>query len=394
MVSLLLQKLVFSEKTGIFEGYSFKIKLTKCYKPKTTDNQQRTTNYKEGMNKKLGIIGLTLVLLSLFLITSIQISPAQAQEKLKVAFVYVGPVGDFGWSYAHDQGRKYLEETLDYVETAYTESVAPPDVERVIRDYAQKGYQVIFTTSFEFMDPTLEVAKEFPEVIFEHCSGYKTAENMGNYFGRIHDAAYLSGLVAGKMTKTNKLGFVAAHPIPEVIRNVNSFTKGVREVNPEAVVRVVWTGSWYDPPKEKEGALSLIEAGADVIAQDQDSPAALEAAREKGLYSVGYNNDMRQFNPAGYLTSPVWNWGPYYVEVVKSVKEGRWKSESYWKGLEVGIVDIAPYGEVVPEEVRKFVDKRKQEIIEGRFKVWPDKTDEELLNMNYLVEGVIGQIPK
>ncbi|MCI0529782.1 MAG: BMP family ABC transporter substrate-binding protein, partial [Nitrospira sp.] len=160
------------------------------------------------------------------------------------------------------------------------------------------------------------------------------------------------------------------------------------------VVSVVWTGSWYDPPKEKEGALSLIEAGADVIAQDQDSPAALEAAREKGLYSVGYNNDMRQFNPEGYLTAPVWNWGPYYVELVKSVKEGRWESGVYWKGLEAGIVDLAPYGEVVSKEVREFVDKRKQEIKEGKFKVWPDKTDEELLNMNYLVEGVIGQIPK
>jgi basic membrane protein A len=346
------------------------------------------------MIKNLLIRGIVTVLLSLLLIASIQTLDVQAQDKLKVAFVYVSPVGDFGWSYAHDQGRKYLEKTLNDVETAYTESVAPPDVERVVRDYAQKGYKVIFTTSFEFMDPTLEVAKDFPDVVFEHCSGYKTAKNMGNYFGRIHDAAYLSGLVAGKMTKKNQLGFVAAHPIPEVIRNVNSFTKGVREVNSEATVRVVWTGSWYDPAKEKEGALSLIEAGADVIAQHQDSPAALEAAKEKKVYSVGYNNDMTIFNPQGYLTAPVWNWGPYYVEVVKMVKEGRWESGVYWKGLEAGIVDLGPYGEVVSQEVREFVDQRKEEIKEGKFKVWPDKTDEELLSMNYLVEGVIGQIPK
>ncbi|HWP49943.1 MAG TPA: BMP family ABC transporter substrate-binding protein [Candidatus Limnocylindrales bacterium] len=344
------------------------------------------------MNKRSWFTGVVIVLL--FSVLSTFGLKVQAQDKLKVAFIYVSPVGDFGWSYAHDQGRKYLEKTLNYVETAYTESVAPPDVERVIRDYAQKGYKVIFTTSFEFMDPTLEVARDFPDTIFEHCSGYKTAKNVGTYFGRIHEAAYLSGLVAGKMTRKNRLGFVAAHPIPEVIRNINSFTKGVREVNPQATVKVVWTGSWYDPPKEKEAALSLIEAGADVIAQHQDSPAALEAAKEKQVYSVGYNNDMSQFNPEGFLTAPVWNWGPFYVEVVKSVKEGTWKSESYWKGFEAGIIDIAPYGKAVPQEIRDFVDKRKQEIKEGKFKVWPDKSDEELLKMNYFIEGVEGQIPK
>jgi len=350
---------------------------------------------RKAMSKKLEILtAITAVLLFLSLSMSVQAMNSQAQERLKVAFVYVSPVGDFGWTYAHDQGRKYLEKTLAYVETAYTESVAPPDVERVIRDYAQKGYKVIFTTSFEFMDPTLEAAKDFPNVIFEHCSGYKTAKNVGTYFGRIHEAAYLSGLVAGKMTQKNKLGFVAAHPIPEVIRNINSFTRGVREVNAQATVGVVWTGSWYDPAKEKEAALSLIDAGADVIAQHQDSPASLEAAKERQVYSVGYNNDMSQFNPQGFLTAPVWNWGPFYVETVKSVKEGTWKSDSYWGGFESGIVDIAPYGKAVPQEVRDFVDKRKQEIKEGKFKVWPDKTDEELLSMNSFIEGVEGQIPK
>lgn len=331
----------------------------------------------------------------LFFLTASILGPGvYAEDKLKVAFVYVSPVGDFGWSYAHDQGRKYLENTLNYVETAYTESVAPPDVERIVRDYAQKGYKVIFTTSFEFMDPTLEVAKDFPNTIFEHCSGYKSSKNMGNYFGRIHEGVYLSGLVAGKMTKKNKLGFVAAHPIPEVIRNINSFTKGVREVNPQATVKVVWTGSWYDPPKEKEAALSLIDVGVDVIAQHQDSPAALEAAKERKVYSVGYNNDMTPFNPEGILTGAIWNWGPFYVETVKSVKEGTWKNDSYWKGFEAGIINIAPYGKVVPQDVRDFVDKRKQEIKEGKFKVWPDKKDEDLLSMNYFIEGVEGQIPK
>ncbi len=317
-----------------------------------------------------------------------------AEEKpLKAAFVYVSAVGDHGWSYAHDLGRKYMEKELG-VETAYTESVFGPDIERVIRGYAQKGYDMIFTTSFEYMDPTLEVAADFPDIVFEHCSGFKTAENAGNYFGRIYQARYLTGLVAGKMTTSNVLGYVAAHPIPEVIRGINSFTKGVREANPEAVVKVVWTGSWYDPAKEKEAALSLISAGADVIAQHQDSPAAQEAAQDKKIYSVGYNADMSHFAPQAHLTAPIWNWQVFYEQVVNEVKAGTWKSSSYWGGLDDGVVDIAPFGQMVPQEVADMVMKRRQEIIDGTFNIWPDKTDQELLSMNYFVEGVEGKIPK
>ncbi len=333
----------------------------------------------------------------LFLILAVSLmlgNGSYAAEPLKVAFVYVSPVGDYGWTYAHDQGRKALEQALENVQTAYTESVAAPDAERVIRDYAQKGYKVIFTTSFEYMDPTIEVARDFPDTIFEHCSGFKQAPNAGNYFGRMYQARYLSGLVAGKMTKSNVLGYVAAHPIPEVIRGINAFTLGVREVNPPAVVKVVWTGSWYDPAKEKEAALSLIEAGADVLAQHQDSPATQEAAQERKIYSVGYNTDMSSFAPDAHLTAPVWNWVPYYVETVKSVREGAWKSRSYWKGMESGVVGLAPYGKMVPPAVQEFVEKRKQAIIEGKFTVWADKTDQELLSMNYFIEGVQGTIPQ
>ncbi|PIE32340.1 BMP family ABC transporter substrate-binding protein [candidate division KSB3 bacterium] len=317
-----------------------------------------------------------------------------AEEKpLKAAFVYVSAVGDHGWSYAHDLARKYMEEELG-IETAYTESVFGPDIERVIRGYAQKGYDMIFTTSFEYMDPTIEVAGDFPDLVFEHCSGFKTAENVGNYFGRIYQARYLTGLVAGKMTKTNVLGYVAAHPIPEVIRGINSFTKGVREVNPDAVVKVVWSGSWYDPAKEKEAALSLIGAGADVIAQHQDSPAAQEAAQDNKVYAVGYNTDMSHFAPDAHLTSPVWNWHIFYERIVNEVKAGTWKSSSYWGGFDDGLVDIAPFGKMVPQDVVDMVMKRRQEIIDGTFKVWPDKTDEELLSMNYFIEGVEGKIPQ
>jgi basic membrane protein A and related proteins len=320
--------------------------------------------------------------------------PSTAEEKsLKAAFVYIGPVGDHGWTYAHDLGRRYIEKNLG-VETAYTENVHGPDIERVIRGYAQKGYDLIFTTSFEYMDPTIEVAADFPETVFEHCSGYKTADNVGNYFGRIYQPDYLSGLVAGKMSESNVLGYVAPHPLPEVIRGINSFTKGVREGNPDAIVKVVWIGSWNDPPKEKEGALSLIDAGADVIAQGGDSPAAQEAAQEKGVYSVGYDSDMSKFAPDAHLTAPVWHWDVFYEQRVQEVRAGTWEPESWWGGMETGIADLSPFGPMVPEEVREMVMQRRQEIIDGTFQVWPDKTDEELLSMNYFIEGVEGELPK
>ncbi|PID58141.1 BMP family ABC transporter substrate-binding protein [candidate division KSB3 bacterium] len=322
------------------------------------------------------------------------IGTAASEEKtMKAAFVYISAVGDHGWSYAHDLARKYMEDSLG-VETAYTENVFGPDIERVIRGYAQKGYDIIFTTSFEYMDPTIEVAADFPNIVFEHCSGFKTAENAGNYFGRIYQARYLSGLVAGKMTKSNIIGYVAAHPIPEVIRGINSFTKGVRETNPEAVVKVVWTGSWYDPAKEKEAALSLISADADVIAQHQDSPAAQEAAQDNNIYSIGYNTDMSHFAPDAHLTAPIWNWKTYYERIVDEVKSGTWTAESYWGGLGDGLVDISDFGPMVPQDVIDMVMDRRQEIIDGTFSVWPDTSDEELLSMNYFIEGVEGKIPE
>lgn len=207
----------------------------------------------------------------------------EEKKEIKAAFVYVSPIGDAGWTYMHDQGRQFIEKKYG-IKTAYTENVAEGgDDERVIREYAEQGYDVIFTTSFGFMDATITVAKDFPDTIFEHCSGYKTAENVGTYFGRMYQARYLTGIVAGAMTKTNKIGYVAAHPIPEVIRGINAFALGVKKVNPEAKVYVVWTGTWYDPAKEKEAAISLLDEGCDVIAQHQDSPAAQQAAEEKAL---------------------------------------------------------------------------------------------------------------
>lgn len=328
-----------------------------------------------------------------------------AAKEMKVGFVYVSPIGDAGYSYAHDVGRQAVE-AMDGVTTSYVESVPEgPDSERVILNMARKGYDVIFATSFGYMDPMLKVAKQFPKVAFLHCSGFKMADNMSNYFGRIYQARYLSGIVAGSMTKSNVIGYAAAFPIPEVIRGINAFTLGAQSVNPDVTVRVVWTKTWYDPATEKEAAKSLLDVGADVIAQHQDSPGPQEAAQEKGVYSIGYNSDMSAFAPKSHMTAPVWNWGPYYTKVVEQVRNGTWKAESAWPGLKEGIVDLAPFGAMVPQNVQDKVNKEKADIIGGK-KIFtgPIKdqkgavkiaggvaaTDKELLGMTWFVKGVVG----
>ena len=333
--------------------------------------------------------------------------PMQAvAEDFKVGFIYVSPVGDAGWSWAHDQGRKAVE-AMEGVTTSYVESVPEgPDAERVIAGLARKGHSLIFTTSFGYMDPTLKVAGEFPDVAFMHCSGFKTGPNMGNYFGRIYQARYLTGLVAGKMTKSNIIGYVAAFPIPEVIRGINAFTLGVREVNPKAEVRVVWTKTWYDPALEKDAAKSLLDVGADVIAQHQDSPGPQEAAMEKGVYSIGYNSDMSSFAPKAHLTAAIWNWPVFYTTMVRQVQEKSWTPEPLWWGMESGLVDIAPMGPMVPQGVKDLVEARKQAIIDNTFVVFQgpvrdqkgeerirdgvEPEDKDLLGMTWFVEGVVG----
>lgn len=333
-------------------------------------------------------------------------SGSLSAKEMKVGFIYVSPVGDAGWSYAHDLGRQAVEE-LDGVTTSFVEAVPEgPDAERVIQNMARKNFDIVFATSFGYMDPMLKVAKQFPKTVFMHCSGFKSADNMGNYFGRMYQARFLSGMVAGAMTESNTIGYVAAFPIPEVIRGINAFTLGAQSVNADATVRVVWTKTWYDPATEKEAAKSLLDVGADVIAQHQDSPGPQEAAQEKGVYSIGYNSDMTAFAPKAHLTAPIWNWGPYYQSVVKSVQDGTWKSSSAWPGMETGIVDLAPFGEMVPQEIRQMVNAKKAEIASGDTDVFigPIKDqqgkvriadgvqadDKSLLGMTWFVEGVIG----
>ena len=329
-----------------------------------------------------------------------------AGKDLKVGFVYVSPIGDAGWSYAHDQGRLFIE-ALDGVSTSFVEAVPEgPDSERVMLNMARKNYDLIFATSYGYMDPMLKVAKQFPKVTFMHCSGFKSAPNMGNYFGRMYQARFLSGIVAGAMTKSNILGYVAAFPIPEVIRGINAFTLGALSVNPNLKVRVVWTKTWYDPAREKDAAKSLLDVGADVIAQHQDSPGPQEAAQEKGVYSIGYNSDMSAFAPKAHLVAPIWNWGPFYQEIVEKVRQGTWTNESYWYGLEKGIVDLSPMSDLVPAAMQEKVQTQKAAIKAGRITVFtgPVKdqsgtvrvpagavaSDKELLGMTWFVEGVIG----
>ena len=336
----------------------------------------------------------------------------QAADDLKIGFVYVGPTGDAGWTYSHDEARKYVESELgNKVKTSYVESVAEgADAERVIRNLAKKGHDLIFTTSFGYMNPTLKVAKKFPKVKFEHATGYKQSRNVGTYMARAYQGRYLTGLVAGKMTKTNTIGYVGSFPIPEVIRGINAFTKGVREVNPQATVKVLWVSSWYDPAKEREAAETLILQNADVLTQHTDSAAVIQTAEAKGKYAIGYHSDMSAYGANAHLTSAVHNWAPIYLAKAKAVLNDEWKKEDLWYGIKEGVTDIAPYNNAVPADVRAMVDAKKEALKSGTSKVFegPVKdqsgtvrvtkgatmSDGDLKGFNWYIEGVEGKLPK
>jgi basic membrane protein A len=334
-----------------------------------------------------------------------------AEGTFKVAYVYVGAVGEIGWSYAHDLGRQDLEEALDYVETAYAENVHEgPDAERVMRDYAEFGYDMIFATSFGYIDSVLEVAADHPDVLFEHCTGYETAHNVSTYDGRGYEGWYLAGITAGRMTESNILGYVAPYRIPEVVRDLNAFTLGARSVNPEAEVRPVWIMDRFNPSAEREAAQALLDTGADVIARESDSIEPDRLAQENGVYAIGYNTTSQEVAPDALLTAPMWDWGAYYTETVEKAYNDEWEPHDYWGHMADGILDLAPFGDMVPQDVQDEVSGAKQEIMSGdlhpftgpirdnngELKV-PDgetMTDAALLSFNWLVEGVVGQIPE
>ncbi len=334
------------------------------------------------------------------------------QKVVKAAWVYVGPRNDGGWTTAHDNGRLAVEKEFgDQVETDYVENVPeePAAAARAIEGFARKGYDIIFTTSFGFMDPTLEVAKKYPDVVFEHCSGFKTAENMANYFGAMEEAKFLAGMAAGAATENGQLGKVNAFPIPEVIRLTNAFMIGARSVNPDATMKVVFTNSWFNPPAEKSAAESLLDAGADVLTQDVDSPATGQVAGAAGADWVGYNSDASKFAPQAWLTAPVWDWSGYYIDRVQAVIDGTWKSGSYYGDLADGIVDLAPYGEAVDAKTKSQIASMRKEIESDQFEVFQGPVRdqngevvvpegetpplEDLLGMDYFVEGIVSKLP-
>jgi simple sugar transport system substrate-binding protein len=341
-------------------------------------------------------------------------APASAAnaEPLKIAFAYIGPVGDGGWTFAHDNGRKALEKELgDKITTSFVENVPESaDAERVIRDMATQGNKLIFGTSFGYMEPMLKVSADFKDVKFEHATGYKQAENMRTYDSRTYEGAYMAGVIAGKMTKSNVLGVVASVPIPEVIRNINSFTLGAQSSNPKIKTKVVWVNEWFNPPKETEAATSLINGGADVLFQNTDSPAVLKTAESKGKRAFGWDSDMTAYGPKAHLASSVINWGPYYIKATKDALEGKWQGGGHsWWGVKEGAIDIVSIAEDVPADTKAKIDEVKKGLTDGSFAIWKgpivDNTgkpilkadevadDKFLSGINFYVKGVEGKVP-
>ncbi len=362
---------------------------------------------------------------------------AWAQPSIRAGFVYLTSPGDAGWSFRHDEGRQFAASNLTDANlvTAVAENISDADAERVVRNFASQGFDITFATSFGFMDGTLAVANEFPDLLFEHCSGFKTAENMGNYFGRMYQARYLSGIVAGLMTRTNVLGYVGAVAIPEVIRIANAFYLGARSVNPEVTMRMVGLGSFFDPPGARELAFALIDQGADVVTMHEDTPSVPQAAQDRGVFSVSYQSDMSRFAPESHITGVFWNWGPYYLRTLELVRDGEWNTREVWGGLKneegfvapmVGISNEEGGGESGlineeliasldgPAKVQQILDALEQAqaaieassvsgndvifggpLVDGRtgeVKVAEGETpsDADLLSMDYPVEGVSG----
>lgn len=321
------------------------------------------------------------------------VSAAMA-DPLKIGFVYVGPTGDHGWTYMHDIGRQEIEKEFgNKVETMYVESVAyGPDSERVMTQMAMNGVDMIFTTSFGYMDPTLNVAKKFPNVKFEHATGYKTSKNMSVYSSKFYEGRYVQGVIAGHMSKKGKAGYIASFPIPEVIRGINAFYLGATSVNPDFDIDVVWVNTWYDPSKEADAAKVLINQGSDIITQHTDSPAALQVAQEAGVKAFGQASDMIKFAPDTQLTAILDLWGPYYIERVRAVLDGTWEESDTWGGMDTGMVAMAPYTNM-PDEIKEIAMAVEKDILEGKLNIFPGKSIGDLLGMNKYVDGIDAFLP-
>ena len=337
-------------------------------------------------------------------------APAKAAP-LKIAFAYVGPVGDGGWTFAHDNARKALEKEFgDRIVTSYVESVPESaDAERVIRDMAGQGNKLIFGTTFGYMEPMLKVAADHPDVKFEHATGYKTAENMRTYDSRTYEGAYMAGVIAGKMTQSNTLGVVASIPIPEVVRNINSFTLGAQSTNPKITTKVVWVNEWFNPPKETEAATALINGGADILFQNTDSSAVLQTAEKMGKRGFGWDSDMTAYGPKAHLGSAIIDWAPYYIKAVGEALDGKWATGQTWWGVKEGAIDLVSLAADVPEDAKAKLEEVRSGLKAGTYNIWKgpisDNTGKEVLaegtvaddkflgGINWYVKGVEGKVP-
>jgi len=339
------------------------------------------------------------------------LTAVNAQQKLKIAFMYVGPVGDMGYSYQHDVGRKAIEAAYgSKVETTFLENVSEgPDAERAIEQLVRAGNKLIFTTSFGFMDATVKVAKKYPNVMFEHATGYKRETNLATYSGRFYEGRFIQGVIAAKMSKTGVLGYIGSFPIPEVVSGINAMMLGAQSVRPDMKVKIIWVNTWYDPGKEADAAKALADQGADVITQHTDSPAAMQMAEGRKIFAFGQDSDMIKFGPHAQLTGIVENWGPYYVERVKLALEGKWKSEDFWGGLASKTVTMAPFTNM-PDDVKKLATETEAAIASG--KLHPFKCpvlgqdgkpveckggthldDGQILGMNFYIKGIDDKLP-
>jgi simple sugar transport system substrate-binding protein len=338
------------------------------------------------------------------------VASATASAATKACWVYVGPIGDFGWSYQHHQGLEAVKKEFgDKVETAYVENVPEADAERAIERLARDGCNIIFTTSFGFMEPTLKVAKKFPDVKFEHATGYKTADNVGTYNAKFHEGRYVIGQMAAKMSKTGVAGYIVSFPIPEVVSGINAFMLGAQSVNPDFKVKIVWVNTWFDPGKEADAAKVLLSQGADIMVQHTDSTAPLQIAQEQGKFGFGQASDMIQFAPKSQMTAIVDNWAPHYVKSVKAIMDGTWKSSQYWGGMSDGEVAMAPFTNV-PDDVAKMAMETAEAIKSGKLHPFTGPItkqdgstvgeagkglpDGDILGMNWYVKGVDDQLPQ
>ncbi len=331
---------------------------------------------------------------------------ASAQAPLGVGFIYVGPVGDHGWTWTHDQGRKALETAYGAkIKTSFIENVAEgPDAARAIRQLAQGGNQIIFTTSFGFMNPTIQVAKQFPKLQFEHATGYQRADNVATYNARFYEGRAVIGTIAGHMSKSGQAGYIASFPIPEVVMGINAFTLAARKVNPNFKTKVIWASTWYDPAKEADAAKALIDQGCDMITQHTDSAAALQAAEQRGVFAFGQASDMKAFAPKAHLSAIIDDWSGYYIKRVKDVMDGTWKSGDVWGGIKDGFVKIAPYNDAVTPAARTAADAVRDGIVAGklhaftgeikdqkgvvRVKAGETASDEIMSKMDWYIDGV------